>query len=140
MLEGRLIIVVVPALQEEARIADVVRTMPAFVDHVIVVDDGSTDETSARARAAGGARTRVLRHARRRGVGGAIVSGYRAALDLTQRPEDAVAVMAGDGQMDPADLRSVVLPIVRGRADYVKGNRFGNVRIRRTMGLPRWIG
>ncbi len=140
MIEGRTVIVVVPAFQEEARVANVVSTMPSFVDHIIVVDDGSSDATSARAREVGSARLRVVRHAERRGVGAAIVTGYRTGLGLTARPEDVFAVMAGDGQMDPADLRSVVLPIIRGSADYVKGNRFGAKGIRRTMGLPRFIG
>jgi glycosyltransferase involved in cell wall biosynthesis len=114
--------------------------MPAFVDLVLVVDDGSGDRTSEEARAVGDARVRVLRHPRRRGVGAAIATGYRAALAETTHPRDAIAVMAGDGQMDPDDLERVVAPIVKGEADYVKGDRFGARETRASMGLPRWVG
>lgn len=66
----------------------------------------------------------VISHATNRGVGAAIVTGYRAALARPGTPNDAFAVMAGDGQMDPEDLPSVVGPVVRGEADYVKGDRY----------------
>lgn len=138
MIEGRRVVVVVPAFEEELLVGQVVRTMPAFVDRILVVDDGSPDRTSEEARAPGDPRVEVIRHDRRRGVGAAIATGYRAARDGDDR--DAVAVMAGDGQMDPDDLRRVVEPVVRGEADYVKGDRFGATSTRATMGLPRWIG
>lgn len=140
MIDQHRIVVVVPAFEEAPFVGRVVATMPAFVDRVIVVDDGSTDGTSTAALAPGDPRVRVLRHERRRGVGAAIATGYRAALDETEHPHDAIAVMAGDGQMDPDDLRGVVLPVVCGKADYVKGDRFGDPSVRRRMGLPRWIG
>src|SRR4051812_16570304 len=92
--------------------------MPSFVDQVIVVDDASGDRTSFEAARAGSAE--VIRHPENRGVGAAIVTGYRRALE---RGASVVAVMAGDGQMHPDDLAAVVLPVVRGEADYVKGNR-----------------
>jgi glycosyltransferase involved in cell wall biosynthesis len=154
MLEGSLVVVIVPAFQEEEHVGRVVATMPAFVDHVVVVDDGSSDATSARAREASalslgareadagarGARVRVVRHAERRGVGAAIATGYREALALGGRPTDALCVMAGDGQMDPDELARVAGPIARGEADYVKGDRFGDPSVRSRMGLPRWVG
>lgn len=140
MLHHRTVSVVVPAFQEEAHIGRVLETMPAFVDHVLVVDDGSADRTGEIARAAADARVRVLRHAVRSGVGKAIATGYLAALELSAHPDDAVAVMAGDAQMDPGDLARVVTPIVSGEADYVKGTRFGEPGVRSTMGLPRWFG
>lgn len=141
MLSGRNVHVVVPAFREEAHVGRVVETMPSFVDRIFVVDDGSPDRTSERARAAGAApRVEVIRHAVRRGVGAAITTGYLAALRETTHPADALCVMAGDGQMAPEDLERVALPIVRGEADYVKGNRFGSAGVRRAMGLPRWFG
>ncbi len=140
MLRNRVITVVVPAFQEEAHVGRVIRTMPAYVDHIIVIDDASLDRTSEIARRAGDGRVRIIRHPSRRGVGAAIATGYAAALALTSNPEDAIAVMAGDGQMAPDDLEAVVAPIIDGTADYVKGDRFGNEGVRRAMGLPRWIG
>lgn len=135
VLSGARIAVVIPALDEARWIAEVVRGLPAFVDDVVLVDDGSRDGTAERAQATGETRLTVLRHAAPRGVGAAIVAGYRAAL---ARGADVVAVMAGDGQMDPADLARVVGPVVEGRADYVKGDRFAHPDVARTMPWARY--
>ncbi len=140
MLSGSRVVVVVPAFREEAHVAGVVATMPAFVDAIVLVDDGSPDRTSERALAVGDARLHVERHERRRGVGASLTTGYRRALTLTDRPTDALCVMAGDGQMDPQELEAVTHPIVTGAADYVKGDRFGDPTVQNAMGLPRWIG
>jgi glycosyltransferase involved in cell wall biosynthesis len=140
VLAGSRVVVIVPAFREEAHVADVVATMPSFVDAIVLVDDGSPDLTTARARAVGDKRLHVERHPERRGVGAALTTGYRRALALTDRTTDALCVMAGDGQMDPLELEPVALPVVRGAADYVKGDRFGDPTVRRAMGLPRWIG
>lgn len=118
MFEGRRVAVVVPAKDESHWIGGVVDTMASVVDDVIVVDDGSADDTGAIARSKGAL---VLRNDVARGVGAAIVRGYRAALD---RGAEVVAVMAGDGQMCPDDLPALLEPVVRGRADYAKGDRF----------------
>jgi glycosyltransferase involved in cell wall biosynthesis len=140
MLHGSRVIVVVPAFEEAPRIARVVRAMPPEVDHVIVVDDASHDETAARAREAGDVRTIVVTHAANRGVGAAIATGYARALTLSHDPRDAFVVMAGDGQMDPADLPALVLPIARGEAGYVKGNRFLDPDVDRVMPRARRLG
>ena len=132
--------VVVPAFHEELHVGRVIETMPRFVDDILVIDDGSADRTGAVALATGDERVHVEPHPRPRGVGGALITGYRLALRRTSRPTDALCVMAGDGQMDPNDLERVALPIVRGEADYVKGDRFRDPTVRRSMGLPRWIG
>jgi dolichol-phosphate mannosyltransferase len=131
-------VVVVPAYEEAPRVGRVIGSMPAFVDRVIVVDDASRDGTARAARASGDARVEVISHARNRGVGAAIATGYARALELTGSDHDAIAVMAGDAQMDPRDLEAVVLPVVRGRAGYVKGDRFAWPDARRRMPLGRW--
>lgn len=141
MLESARIAVVIPARNEERWIADTIATLPGFVDEAVVVNDGSDDGTAAQvcvARSRVGASLRVVpvHHATPRGVGGAIVSGYRRAWDLGA---DVVAVMAGDGQMHPDDLRSVVLPVARGHAHYVKGDRLGHPSIWRTMPTHRLV-
>jgi glycosyltransferase involved in cell wall biosynthesis len=125
MYHGRRVAVVVPAFREAERIAATVRAVPAWVDEVLVVDDGSDDATAARALAAGDGRLSVVRHARNRGVGAALVTGYREA---RRRGAEVVAVMAGDGQMHPDDLPAVVGPVARGRYEYVKGNRLRHPR------------
>jgi glycosyltransferase involved in cell wall biosynthesis len=134
------ITVVVPAWNEAPRIARVIRRLPAWVDAVVVVDDASTDATSSAAKSVGDARVEVVRHAHNRGVGAAIVTGYRHALRTPGSPRDAFVVMAGDDQMDPDDLPALLAPLERGAADYVKGDRFQGARIPPTMPLGRWIG
>lgn len=132
------IAVVIPAFNEAAAIARVIDQVPAYVDDVIVVDDASTDATTATATAAGALRgVEVVTHDVNRGVGAAIVTGYRRAL---ARGADAVAVMAGDGQMDPSDLPALLDPIVAGVADYVKGNRFRHPDVWNAMPAARIVG
>jgi glycosyltransferase involved in cell wall biosynthesis len=137
VLERAVIAVVVPAHNEERWIAETVLRMPSFVDRVIVVDDASDDRTSIEAAQTGLAGVEVIRHPDNRGVGAAIVTGYRRALAIGA---DVAAVMAGDGQMHPDDLASVVLPVVRGEADYVKGNRLAYPGAWRTMPPARLAG
>jgi glycosyltransferase involved in cell wall biosynthesis len=132
MWNGQVVAVVVPAFDEELRVGRVVSRIPAWVDRIVVVDDGSSDRTAEVAELAGGARAAVLRHTANRGVGAALVTGYRDALAAGA---DVIAVMAGDDQMDPDDLFCVVEPVALGRAAYVKGNRFVHTE-RRSM--PFW--
>src|SRR5438105_1669760 len=125
MFRGHRVAVVVPAYNERDKIAATIRSIPGFVDHIVVVDDGSGDGTGAAARRAGrrggGRVVEVVAHGRNRGVGAAVATGYERAVGLGA---DAVVVMAGDGQMDPADLPRLLAPVVSGAADYAKGNRF----------------
>ena len=120
MLEGKSVAVVVPAHNEEALIEATLQGIPGFVDRVFVVDDGSSDRTGERATSFGDRRVEVLRHERNRGVGAAIVTGYRRA--LAERV-DATAVMAGDNQMDPDELESLALPVVRANTSTAAGPR-----------------
>ncbi len=137
MYRGSTVAVVIPAFNEEAAIARAVDVVPDWVDQVIVVDDASCDQTAAVASRRIGARVEVVRHGENRGVGGAIVSGYRRALACGL---DIAAVMAGDGQMDPADLPALLDPIADGRADYAKGNRFRHPDVWKVMPATRLIG
>ena len=138
MYRGLSTAVVIPAFNEELAIGAAIDTVPDFVDHVIVVDDASHDDTLNQAcRPRKGRALHLVRHGKNRGVGAAIVSGYRFALDLGA---DVVAVMAGDGQMDPADLPGLLDPLVDGRADYAKGNRFAHRSVWRVMPKSRIAG
>ncbi len=141
MFEGIRVVVVVPAYREERHLGAVLEGLPAWVDGAVVVDDASPDGTSriAREHAAMDPRVRLVRHAENRGVGAAIVSGYREGLALYPGARVALVVMAGDGQMSPEDLPALVAPIAAGRADYVKGNRFARATIAR-MPRDRYLG
>jgi glycosyltransferase involved in cell wall biosynthesis len=140
VLEGLTVVVVVPAFEEAPRIGRVVRSMPAAVDHILVVDDASVDGTREAALAPGDARVEVIVHPENRGVGAAITTGYRRAETLTAGKRAAFVVMAGDGQMDPKDLPALVRPLVLGEADYVKGCRFAWPGVREQMPFARWVG
>jgi glycosyltransferase involved in cell wall biosynthesis len=140
MLLGTRIFCIVPAYNEEARLGRVLRTLPTYVDVVLVVNDASADGTEAAALAEQDARVVHLRHDERRGVGAAIVTGYERALAMGARGRDALVVMAGDGQMDPRDLRALVLPVAENRADYVKGDRFAQPTLDKAMPWGRRLG
>jgi glycosyltransferase involved in cell wall biosynthesis len=127
--------VVIPAFNETRAIAKTVATIPDFVDAVIVVDDASSDDTSDRAQV--NPDIVVVRHAQNRGVGAAIATGYRHALEAGL---DVAVVMGGDGQMDPRDMPALLDPIVAGVADYVKGNRFLHPDVWREMPPARIVG
>ena len=120
MYRGVRVAAVVPAYNEERHIAQVITTMPEFVDLIVVVDDCSPDGTSAAARATGDPRLHLIRHDLNRGVGGAIITAHRAALELGA---DINVVMAGDAQMDPAYLPQLLDPVVDGYG-FAKANRF----------------
>ena len=120
MLDGKTIAVVVPAHDEELLIGATLAGIPAFVDRIIVVDDASNDATAEKASASGDLRVEVVRHAENGGVGAAIVTGYKRA--LAERIDVAV-VMAGDNQMDPAELESIAGPVARGEVDYAKDRK-----------------
>jgi len=122
MFQDKTIAVVIPAHNEEKLILRVLHTLPDWVDQVIVVDDCSADATAEKVKThmKEDPRVSLIRHTENKGVGGAISSGYKASL---QQGADVAVVMAGDAQMDPDDLETVVRPVAEGRADYCKGNR-----------------
>ncbi len=122
MFENARVAVVVPAYREAKILPRTLARIPDYVDWIIVVDDGSPDQTFnvAHAFAQANPRVTVLRLGFNYGVGRAITEGYRRAMQLGA---DVIAVMAADDQMDPADLPSLLKPVIRNTADYAKGNR-----------------
>ncbi|MFL5926227.1 MAG: glycosyltransferase family 2 protein [Gaiellaceae bacterium] len=137
MLEGKRVAVVVPAYDEEELISATLQGMPGYVDRVYVIDDASTDATAERARAVEDSRVEVIVHDRNRGVGAAIVTGYKRA--LAERM-DATAVMAGDNQMDPDELERLTTPVVRDELDYAKANRLFTGSAWKLIPRHRYLG
>jgi len=131
--------VVVTAYNEEFLVARTIDSLPAFVDHVIVVDDGSSDATAriVEAAATKDPRVRLIRHRKNRGVGAAVRTGF---LWCRAHEVDVAVVMGGDAQMDPADLPSLLDPVVEGRADYAKGNRLGTGEAWKKIPHVRYLG
>jgi len=122
---ARSLTIIIPALNEEATIADVVQRVPGEIEgiagiEIVVIDDGSSDRTVELARQAG---AEVISHAGTRGVGAAFATGVRAALE---REAEIVVNMDGDGQFDPADIPRLLEPILFSGADFVSCTRFAN--------------
>ncbi len=120
MYKKKRVAVVIPAYNVQKLITKVIKTMPRFVDKMIIVDDCSTDKTVKTVKKLNNRKIYLVRHKKNQGVGGAIATGYKIAKDMKF---DVVAVMAGDAQMDPKDLPKILDPVVSGKADYSKGNR-----------------
>ncbi|MEA5077246.1 MAG: glycosyltransferase family 2 protein [Anaerolineaceae bacterium] len=113
--------VVIPAYKVEKHIAGVITTLPQWVKKIIVVNDCSPDATSEIVRSITDPRIHLIEHPKNQGVGGAMLSGFQYAL---QQELDILVKMDGDGQMDPNYLPQLIAPILEGKADYTKGNRF----------------
>lgn len=132
------LVVVIPALNEEKTVGQVVAGVPreiSGVAHVVilVIDDGSTDETATRAREQG---AEVIHHHTPRGVGSAFQTGLAYAIE---RGADIVLNIDGDGQFDPADIPKLIEPIVAGHADFATASRFKDPALVPVMpGLKKW--
>lgn len=157
MYKGKRVGVVVTAYNEAPFVGDVIETVPDFVDRVYAIDDSSPDDSWAEiqqvasrinetieseleiAVADGGEGRRVvpIRHEENHGYGAAVKTGYRHAVDDDM---DVVAVMNGDGQMDPAILDRIIDPVAEGEADYAKGNRLLHPNDRDGMSAFRFVG
>lgn len=130
--------VVIPCYKVKAQILDVIAAIGSEASKIYVVDDacpvGSgqfvldncTDP-----------RVRVLKHESNKGVGGAVMTGYRAAIADGAK---VIVKIDGDGQMDPGLMMDFVEPILDGRADYTKGNRFYDPEQLSSMPLVRLLG
>lgn len=127
------IAVVIPCYRVASQVLDVIARIGSEVGWIIAVDDacpeGSGDVVE---RGCHDPRVRVLRHEKNLGVGGAVMTGYAAAMKL---PADAVVKLDGDGQMDPALIPGLCQPLLLDRADYAKGNRF--YRVSHAAGMPK---
>jgi glycosyltransferase involved in cell wall biosynthesis len=139
MYRNKTIAVIIPAYNEEKLIGKVLKTIPAFIDHIVVVDDASRDRTGevVKAHLKEDPRIIYIHHTKNEGVGGAIVTGYKWARD---KAIDISVVMAGDAQMDPTDLPKLLDPIVDGEADYSKGNRLFTGKAWRVIPKTRYLG
>lgn len=131
------IAVVIPAFRVARQVGDVLRRVPACVERVYVVDDASPDAVAEAVAAVGEPRVTLLRHDVNQGVGGAMVTGFRAAL------ADGAEILVkcdGDGQMDPQDIPALIAPLLEGRAEYAKGCRFQHIRDLSAMPRVRLFG
>ena len=137
MFEGKRVAVVVPAFDEERLVGETIRRIPELVDRIFVVDDASRDGTAAAVEGVSDPRVLLVRHERNAGVGAAIASGYRRALE---EEIDVTCVMAADNQMDPVELESLVAPVARGEVEYAKANRLVSGEAWTVIPRTRYLG
>lgn len=134
---GARIGVVVPCFRVAPQIEGVIRGIPAWVESILVVDDQSPDDTARRVEALRDPRVTLLRHATNQGVGGAMQTGFAEGL---RRGLDVLVKMDGDDQMDPSYLVGLVEPLLAGRADVTKCNRYASLDALRQMPFVRMVG
>ncbi len=126
--------VVVPAYNEEKLISETLQGIPSIVDHIFVVNDGSTDRTHEKILACQSRdpRIMVIKHEKNEGLGKSVADGYLASLETDV---DITVIMDGDNQMHPADLPALLDKIIVGGYDYAKGNRLLHQDI---VSMPRY--
>lgn len=130
---------VIPCYRVEKEIQSVLCALPDYIKYIIVVDDASPDSTPdlVTASAKKDERISLIRHPSNVGVGGAMVTGYRRALELGAQ---IIVKIDGDGQMDVEELPALLTPLIHGQADYTKGNRFRDFKSLQKMPLIRRVG
>ncbi len=132
------IAVVIPCFRVRKHIADVIAKIGPEVSMIFVVDDKCPEQSGIYIQdTVKDPRVKIVFHPENKGVGGAVMTGYKAALEAGA---DVVVKVDGDGQMDPALIPIIAGPVVDGRADYAKGNRFHSVYNVRKMPGMRLFG
>jgi glycosyltransferase involved in cell wall biosynthesis len=136
-IDGKTLAVVIPAFNAASTIQSVVNSIPSYVDWIIVIDDASQDDTLETLRQLMDPRVMVIDHDQNQGVGGAMVTGFKIALDLKA---DLIAKIDADGQMDPGYLDRFARAAMLHQCDYVKANRFGHISALPAMPRVRLAG
>ena len=137
MFQNKKIAVVIPAYNVKKQIEGVVRTIPAFVDLIIVVDDVCPQNSGKFIQKLNLPKIEVIFHTHNSGVGGAVLSGYKKALESNM---DIVVKVDGDGQMDLSYMEKLITPLIKKQADYTKGNRFFDLSRLKVMPKMRLFG
>lgn len=136
-MEDVKIAVVIPAFKVVNHINEVISSLPREIDHIIVVDDHCPFSSGKEAEKLNRENVIVLYHDLNQGVGGAVITGYKKALELGC---EIIVKMDGDGQMEPKYLNDLIAPLMRNEADYTKGNRFTHFKSLKSMPKSRLFG
>lgn len=137
MYLGRRVFVVIPCYNVANHIADVLASIPAYVDGIVAVDDKSPDDTYVVLSQAADPRLDIVRHAQNRGVGGAMITGFNRAADLDA---EIMVKVDGDGQMDLSYLPALLEPLAQQGYVYAKGNRLVDRKALAVMPRTRVFG
>ena len=136
MIKNKKVAVVIPAFNVEKQIENAIKEIDDWIDHIVVVDDCSRDNTQAVIKHIKDERIKLKTNSKNLGVGGASIVGIKEALDLSA---DIIVKYDGDGQMDPKEMHKIVEPLFNGY-DYAKGNRFMHTEELTRMPKVRLIG
>jgi dolichol-phosphate mannosyltransferase len=138
MIDHKKVAVVIPCYKVKNQILKVLNDIGAEIDFIILVDDACTEGTAIFVKENyNDNRLKIIEHKDNQGVGSAVISGYKLALELKA---DIVVKLDGDGQMNPKLISNLVEPIVSGMADYTKGNRFYSLNDSDSMPIERKFG
>tara|TARA_B100000131_G_scaffold79625_1_gene76374 strand:+ start:475 stop:1419 length:945 start_codon:yes stop_codon:yes gene_type:complete len=139
LYKNKTIAAVIPCYNEETQIVRVLSSMPEIIDHLIIINDASTDKTLEiiKKHTKHNDKVFLIDHKKNQGVGGAIASGYKWARDNSV---DIAVVIAGDAQMNPKDLTAILDPVADGNADYSKGNRLSSGKAYKEIPKIRYYG
>lgn len=129
--------VVIPSYKVAKTIKDVILSITEIIDYIIIVDDKCPDLSGKEAEKLNRKNIVVLYHEQNEGVGGAVITGYKKALELGC---DIIIKVDGDGQMDPQYIENLIEPLVEDKADYTKGNRFKDFAALKSMPKIRILG
>ncbi len=130
--------IVIPCYKVSVHICDLIREISDDVDFIFVVDDCCPEKSGSLVEDTfSDPKIRVIYHPTNQGVGGAVLTGYQAAI---KAGADVIVKLDGDGQMDPALIPEFIAPILHGKADYTKGNRFFGIEAVKQMPFVRLIG
>lgn len=135
MINNNKIAVVIPSFRVKNFLKQVVQDIPIFCDTIIVIDD-KCDQKSYQ-EVVNMPRVTIINHDTNQGVGGAVISGYKKAMDMDM---DIIIKVDGDGQMDTDFMQKLIQPIINNQADYTKGNRFKDFKALKAMPKLRLFG
>ena len=137
-MNNKKISVVIPCYKVKNKILDVVEKVPLYVDKIFIIDDCCPEHTGDFVnKNCTDKRVSVIYHEKNLGVGGAVISGYKAAI---KDDYDIIVKIDGDDQMEPSLISKFIYPLIKGQADYTKGNRFWNIEDVRNMPKIRVFG
>lgn len=131
------LVVVIPSYKVDKYIKNVIEEIPDFIQYIIVIDDKCPNNSGKIAESLNDERVSVFYHEQNQGVGGAVITGYKKALEFGA---EIVVKIDGDGQMDGSYMQKLIQPILDKKADYTKGNRFIDFKALRAMPKIRLFG
>ena len=139
MYKNKKTAIVIPCYNESTQISSVIKTLPEYIDNIIIIDDKSKDNTIEVVEECQKNNSKIIliKHQKNKGNGGARISGIKKALEIKS---EIVCLIDGDGQMDINELPELLNPVANGEVDMTKGNRFFSGEAWEKMPKVRYMG